>query len=300
MSTADVRVYVPPGHFYSPIVNPADLRGIVLADSQIESSQVPAVEIDLGAMLELWNSSRSLLRECSFPDEPAAGRRYYFKNDFYSFGDAISLYLIIRNFQPRRVIEIGSGFSSACMLDTVEVHNMSPVAFTFIEPFADRLKGLLRATDRTTSVIIEQPVQQVDLKIFDDLRENDILFVDSAHVVKTGSDVNHIFFNILPRLKAGVLIHFHDIFFPFEYGSNWVVKENRSWNETYLLKAFLMYNSAFKIEFFNDCFRRFHRGAIEASCPKFLSNTGGAIWLRKRTGAWQQTSQSSQHFTNGH
>ncbi len=99
--------------------------------------------------------------------------------------------------------------------------------------------------------------------------------------MKTGSDVCHELFDVLPALQPGVFVHFHDIFWPFEYGPNWIVKENRSWNELYGLRTFLMYNDAFEIVFFNDYFARNCRELIEAGYPAMLKNTGGSIWLRK-------------------
>src|SRR5260370_28828390 len=100
--------------------------------------------------------------------------------------------------------------------------------------------------------------------------------------MKTGSDVCHELFEILPRLAPGVLIHFHDIFWPFEYSEAWGIENNLSWNELYGLRAFLMYNDNFEIVFFNDFFRRWRRNLIQETYPKFLHNTGGALWLRKR------------------
>lgn len=283
-----VRLFVPPGHFYSPIVNPAEIDKTALAASAAEMPGVAAIDIDSSAMLQLWNSSREILKECSFPDNAVDGKRYYFENEFYSFGDAITLYMMLRTYKPRRIVEVGSGFSSACTLDTIDEHFKHDVSLAFIEPNSYRLKELLRQQDFARTTIIEKPVQQVDLGLFDALTENDVLFIDSTHVSKTGSDVNHIIFNILPRLNAGVLVHFHDIFFPFEYPSVWAIEQNRSWNEAYLLKAFLMYNPAFQVLFFNDYFARKHGAAIQELCPAFLRNAGGAIWLRKRTGAGER------------
>jgi hypothetical protein len=113
------------------------------------------------------------------------------------------------------------------------------------------------------------------------MQAGDILFIDSTHVMKTGSDVCQELFEILPRLKPGVLIHFHDVFWPFEYPAAWVVQENRSWNELYGLRAFLMYNAAFQVEFFSDFFCQHFRPRIEAEFPTMLKNTGGSLWLRK-------------------
>ena len=118
----------------------------------------------------------------------------------------------------------------------------------------------------------------MDLSVFDALSANDILFVDSTHVSKTGSDVNHLFFEILPRLASGVLVHLHDIFFPFEYPQDWVLG-GRSWNEIYMLRAFLQYNNAFRIVFMNTFLEHFHESRFADRMPLCLKNRGGSIWL---------------------
>jgi hypothetical protein len=99
--------------------------------------------------------------------------------------------------------------------------------------------------------------------------------------MKTASDVCYELFDILPHLAEGVLIHFHDMFWPFEYPASWVLDENRSWNELYGLRAFLMYNQEFEIIFFNDYFLRFEHDMIQEAYPTFLKNPGGSLWLRK-------------------
>jgi hypothetical protein len=124
-------------------------------------------------------------------------------------------------------------------------------------------------------------VQEVSLSVFEVLRNGDFLFIDSSHVMKTGSDVCHELFEILPRLAPGVFIHFHDMLWPFEYSEDWVLRENRSWNELYALRAFLTFNDRFEIVFFNDYFQRFNEPLIQATYPLFLRNSGGSLWLRK-------------------
>ena len=114
---------------------------------------------------------------------------------------------------------------------------------TFIEPHPKLLKSLLKQGDLERIEIVPRPLQDVDLELFESLRANDILFIDSTHVAKIGSDVNRIFFEILPALATGVYVHFHDIFYPFEYPREWIY-EGRAWNEAYMLRAFLMYNAA--------------------------------------------------------
>jgi len=130
--------------------------------------------------------------------------------------------------------------------------------------------------------IIQQNVQQVPVTLFDELRAGDILFIDSTHVLKTGSDVCFELFDILPRLASGVFVHFHDIFWPFEYPREWVISENRSWNEQYALRAFLTRNDAWEIMMFNDYFGLFERPMIASTYPPFLRSFGSALWLRRR------------------
>jgi hypothetical protein len=113
------------------------------------------------------------------------------------------------------------------------------------------------------------------------LEANDILFIDSSHVSKAGSDVNHLFFTVLPRLKPGVLVHVHDVFYPFEYPLGWL-RQGRAWNELYLLRAFLQYNTAFEMLFFNSFLWKHHKEQLAAKLPRMATNPGGSIWLRKR------------------
>ena len=117
---------------------------------------------------------------------------------------------------------------------------------------------------------------------FRSLERNDVLFIDSTHIVKTGSDVLHEMFEILPRLRAGVVVHFHDIFYPFEYPREWVVERNYAWNELYLIRAFLTGNTDWEILFFNDYFAQVESGRVTRSAPEPLANPGGGLWLRRR------------------
>jgi hypothetical protein len=190
---------------------------------------------------------------------------------------------MMRMYKPERIIEVGSGFSSAVMLDTNQLFFNNSLELTFIEPYPqDRLYGLLRAGDKNQVKIYEKGLQQTDPAIFGELNVNDILFIDSTHVSKTGSDVNHAFFNVLPLLKKGVLIHFHDIFYPFEYPEAWVMGSSGfGWNEAYTLRTFLMNNSDYEIVLFNTFMEYFHEDWFRQHMPLCLKNLGGSIWLRK-------------------
>lgn len=177
---------------------------------------------------------------------------------------------------------MGSGYSSCLLLDVRDRLQLSDTAITFIEPYPDLLYRLLRNEQPERARIIGKPVQDVETSRFEALEANDVLFIDSTHVSKIDSDVNHHLFRILPRLKSGVFIHFHDIFYPFEYPREWIFDENRSWNENYILRAFLMHNDQYEIFFFNSALEAKAQDSDRAQCPLFFKNSGGSLWLRKR------------------
>lgn len=231
--------------------------------------------------MKVWERLRPFVASTKFPAKKEEPCRYYVNDDVYPIGDATILRAMILAMKPNRIIEIGSGFSSACMLDALDESGNFEANVTFIEPYAERLLGLLRPADQQRCKIIQQPVQALEVGLFETLEPNDILFIDSTHVLKTGSDVHFELFEILPRLKNGVLIHFHDIHYPFEYPESWIFDQNYSWNEIYALRAFLMYNHEFEVVYFNSFFASAYRELIEQTYPPMLQNTGGSLWLRK-------------------
>jgi hypothetical protein len=276
-----VLLFFPPGHFYSPVVDPRLLEGRIPKVREPVLRDLPGIDLDLDRMTRLWQHRVAAhARTTPFPEGPAPSHRYHFTNPAFGYGDAIILRAMILHHRPRRLIEIGSGWSSACTLDAVSEGRLE-TELTFIEPYPDLLHTVLREGDRERVEIVPLPVQDVPLARFDELGADDILFIDSTHVVKTGSDVVHELGEILPRLKSGVVIHFHDVFYPFEYPHEWAIEENRSWNELYALRAFLAFNEAFEIVFFNDFFAQLARPVLERDCPLFLKNTGASLWLRR-------------------
>ena len=279
LSAGTEKLWVPTGHFYSPIPS----LDLIEADSENIFEIPPAirgVNLNVNRQLELLEAFRKLYPEQPFTPAKTASRRYFFDNPNYSYGDGIALYCMIRHLRPRRIIEVGSGYSSAAMLDVNELFFNNSIACTFIDPYPQLMRSLLKNGDRERIRIIGQKVQDVDANMFRELDESDILFIDSSHVSKTGSDVNYIVFKILPLLKQGVYIHIHDISYPFEYSTDWI-REGRSWNETYLMRAFLQYNRTFDIEYFSSYLMHFHRDVFEMGLPLCLKNEGGHLWLKK-------------------
>jgi hypothetical protein len=166
------------------------------------------------------------------------------------------------------------------MLDTNNNFFNKEIKLTFIEPFPQLLKELIKKNNQAKIDLIELGLQYVDISIFKKLEENDFLFIDSTHVVKCGSDIRYLFSEILPSLKPGVIIHIHDIFYPFEMPDEWL-KEGRYWNENYFLSTFLQYNNSFKILLFSSYIHEQHSDWLQENMPLCLKNKGGHIWLQK-------------------
>ena len=271
----------PIGHFYSPIPDPEEAK--TAADmAEARRGEIPAgIAINDEAMVSLWRELSPFIAEAPFTSSPGPDNRYYYDNLYYVAGDALVLYALLRHKQPGKFIEIGSGFSSAVALDTRDGFG-APKQITCIEPNPERLLSLLNAGDFENTAILEQKVQDTDLTVFLELKDGDILFVDSSHVMKTGSDLNFIMHEILPRLADGVIIHFHGIFWPFEYPREWIVDQNRAWNELYAIRNFLMYNDVFEIQFFNDYFFQMHGKIVSEGGESFIQLSGGSLWLEKR------------------
>jgi len=216
----------------------------------------------------------------NFDDQIHQEQQFYTRNSQFSWLDSRTLFVFLRKIRPAHMIEVGSGFSSLLCADVNVRFLDNTCQFQCIEPYP---REFLVNGVAGISELIVQKVQDVPAKKFESLHSGDILFIDSSHVCKTGSDVNYLYFEVLPRLKPGVLIHVHDIFLPLEYPKEWVIEENRSWNEQYLLKALLMFSSAFEVFFgCSYAFYRFPNLVINAlQLPSGAGFGGGSFWFLK-------------------
>lgn len=270
---------VVPGHFYSPIV---DLNSKKKEErmnlKDIEDSGIN-LNIDYQYSLLFSSSFQEIYKKLPFPDTQSFSFRYFYRNPAFSYSDAICLFFMLISQAPSKVIEVGSGYSSALMLDTFENFFEITPEILFIEPYPALLLSLMNQTEKNCS-ILDQDLQEVPLDTFKTLKSNDILFIDSTHVAKAGSDVNYIFSKILPILNKGVIIHFHDIFYDFEYPASWI-NEGRNWNEIYILRSFLQYNHDYEILLFNSLVNSVYSDEIKAQYPLMSKNHGGGIWIQK-------------------
>lgn len=278
-----IRSFVPQGHFYSPIVDPAELTPRV---AELWPATPEVLGIDFND-----ESHRHILGEVYprfFPDYdypevlPVDGEltQFFTRNDQFSWLDARTLFVLLREWRPRRLIEVGSGFSSLLMADVNRRFLDNSLEVTCVEPYPRQflLNGL-----PGISQLIQAKVQDVPLSTFDVLEAGDVLFIDSSHVAKTGSDVNYLYFQVLPRLRPGVRVHIHDIFLPMDYPREWAIEDNRSWNEQYLLHALLMHSSGFRVLFgsFYANFRYPELVRTALSRPAGLPVGGGSFWIER-------------------
>lgn len=269
----------PAGHYYSPIPSREDVLAYVKSRTT-PTSELPGINLNEQNQRDALDEYASFYQDLPFPEKPTTTHRYYYENGWFSYSDAIFLYCFLRKHAPKKIIEIGSGFSSAVMLDTIDGFFSQRPAVTFIEPYPDRLIGLLRDSDREQVRLIDKRIQDAPLETVLALESGDLLFIDSSHVLKCGSDLQLLMFEILPRLRPGVFVHFHDVFYPFDYPADWLT-EGRYWNENYFLRAFLSYNSDWSIRFFNSYAHFMFSDLIKEKMPLCAKNTGGSIYLQR-------------------
>ena len=249
------------------------------------TSELPQQEdlrLDIKEIMVTFANIAKFYGDLPFSEHTKVGMRYFYENPAFSYGDAIALFGIMRTFGPRRIVEIGSGYSSCLIMDTNDLFFDRKINLLFIDPYPELLQKLLGTDDDFyRAQIRKEALQDVSIELFLELRKGDILFIDSSHVSKLGSDVNDYLFRILPALEPGVVIHIHDIPYPFEYPPDWVLRENRSWNEAYILRAFLQYNYKFKIIYFNHFVYRHFEDQVKIHIPLCLRNCGASLWLQK-------------------
>lgn len=272
--------YRRPGHYYSPIVDVNSLAPYLDRLTGPPKRTLDGIDFHEDEQLKLLEKLVQHYADFPYRETPVEGYRYHFDNTLFRHSDAVHLFCMLKELRPRRLIEVGSGWSSALMLDTNNLLLDNSVDLTFVEPYPEeRLNNLLRSEDTVTLHIKE--VQKIPTSTFAELEAGDILFIDSSHVSKTGSDVNYLYFEILPKLKSGVIIHIHDIFHSMEYPEEWILEHNRGWNEIYLLRAFLMFNSSFRIMLFSSHMEAFHRDWYKKNMPLCLETGGQSIWIKK-------------------
>jgi len=266
--------HVTQDHFYSPAPSVSRLAAALWDGPRYA---IPAFTVDLAHMRDRFDELAVFASELGgIPAD--AEYDYCWNNVFFPNFDAIVYYGLCRRFRPAMVFEIGAGYSTLIALEAAARNGQTRVRC--VEPYPSRVLG--RHANRLES-LIARPVQDVPLTTYADLRSGDVLFVDTSHVSKIGSDLHHILFHVLPALPQGVFVHFHDIFLPREYPREWVIERNWFWNEQYLLLAFLMCNRDFSVLLLNNDFLHTHRDHARRALGGLNAGalSGSSMWLRK-------------------
>jgi predicted O-methyltransferase YrrM len=269
--------HLQPNHFYWPLNSVEFLRDH--PDLWHDRGLPKGVDWNLDRQVAFARELAPFSSELAeIADRPAAvdmGSEITLINGSFSGADASTYYGLVRKLQPRHVVEVGAGWSSIFLAHALE-RNERPAKVTLIEPEPDRrlLNRLPREWEVRSSIL-----QLADPAPFERLKAGDICFYDGSHCVHTASDVNWFFFEILPRLAPGVLVHVHDIFLPDDYHDQWLLGDGLSWNEQYLLQAFLMHNSAYRVRLANHMLFRLREDDARRLHPGW--HDGGSVWLEK-------------------
>ena len=268
--------HVTPVDFYQPI---PDTRTL---DEELwqHTSELVGIDLNTEMQLELLTQQFPRFRKeyDALPHEqPPTAERFYLTNGMFDGTDALAYYCMIRHFQPRRIVEVGSGFSTRLAAEAALQNGATSVIA--VDPHPGEVVS--RGFDGLT-VLEQLCVEKLELAFFDQLDANDVLFIDSSHVTKVGGDVNFLFLEVLPRLKPGVIVHLHDIFLPAGYPRDWVLEKGRFWSEQYLLQAFLTFNDTWEVLLANFYLGSEHRGALKETFPNSPWWGGGSFWMRRK------------------
>ena len=273
-----VGVFPITDHYYEPFFNDKHLKAPLDRDRSL-----PGIDLNDHEQIALLNRFTYQEELASIPyEKPGSELLFYYDNPSLGPGDAEYLYCIVRHFKPARIIEIGSGYSTLMAKQALEKNKVENGGYQCdhicIEPY--EMPWLEKAGVK----VIRELVENVELTLFQSLQENDILFIDSSHIVRPQGDVLFEFLEILPSLKKGVIIHVHDIFSPRDYTRQHLVEDILFWNEQYVLEAFLSCNNQFKIIAALNYLKHHYPAEMMAKMPllrKYPAHEPGSFWMRK-------------------
>jgi predicted O-methyltransferase YrrM len=206
---------------------------------------------------------------------PATPKAFPLINDYFTTPDAEILYAIVQLYRPVKIVEVGSGYSTEIFRRAI-VDAGTKTNLTSIDP--NPRQEIVQHSD---IVVRERVEAAVDWSVFNQLQSNDILFIDSSHIVKIGNDVNWLVLSVVPQVASGVLIHFHDIFLPYEYPREWMVQNRWNWTEQYLVQALLTGNNSFEVLWPGYYLQRTWPN-FDAEFKHWRNSTARSLWLRKR------------------
>ena len=250
----------------------------------LKRSELKGVNLNEKKALELLGIFENKFKKEyeAFPmNETSIPYQYYIKNPMFGSIDAEILYCMIRNFKPRKIIEIGSGYSTRLSAQAIlknQEEDSYKCVLVAIEPYP---QAVLKTGFPGLSELVTKPVQEIPLAKFEELNQNDILSIDSSHVLRTGGDVQYEYLEILPRLQKGVIVQIHDIRLPEDY-PKYRLQQNRFYTEQYLLQAFLAFNNTFEVLWPGHYMELNHPEKLDTAFNRHSQfKTGDSFWMRK-------------------
>ena len=264
-------------HYYEPLINPKKHLLYPLSNDR----KLKGIDFNISEQIKIINSFNYNEELVKFSINKINEVDYFYNNLSFEYGDSEYLYNMIRFYKPKNIIEIGSGYSTRMMVHAVEQNKIKDKMYNCkiqcIEPYEYKTLGKLHVS------IIKERVEKNSLNMYKVLKENDILFIDSSHIIRPQGDVLYEIQNILPSLNKGVIIHVHDIFTPKDYPKEWIMNQ-KLWNEQYLLESFLAFNNSFKIIGSLNYLKHHHWETLASKCPLLKQNKNsepGSFWIKK-------------------
>jgi hypothetical protein len=270
-------------HYYNPIPNLNALKN----DPWLNPTKLVGIDIREEDQVKLLTQFASKFKSeySAFPQKKQSiPYKYYLRNGAFQFVDACILYCMIRQFKPRKIFEIGSGWSTFLSAEALLRNKEETGSLGELVAFEPYPNDTLKAGFPGLSKLIISKVEDINLAKFEELGENDILFIDSSHVLKIGGDVKFLYLEVLPRIQRKVLVHCHDIFLPADYPQSWVVKDHKFWTEQYLLQAFLIFNTSFEVLWAGNYMRLKHPELLKKAFNSFdpTDVLVGSFWMRRK------------------
>lgn len=265
-------LHVTANHFYEPVPDTRALRRTLWKPK----THLPGLDLNVEGQKKL---ATDLTRYTSEFDQLQKTDGYQMGNPSLTPGDAAIYYGLLRSTKPAKILEVGAGYSTLLALSALKrnAKEGKPGSLISVEPYP------LPFVHRPEVRLLKQPVQETDLTEFTQLSRGDVLFIDSSHVVAVGSDVQREILEILPLLKPGVLVHFHDIFMPNEYPEEWIKNKKRFWTEQYLLQAFLSFNDVFKVRWAGNLMQHVAQDTLSKLTTQYDSRQHvlGSFWIER-------------------
>lgn len=261
--------HITPVHFYQPI---PDTRELAAAYPQRHS--LTGIDWREAAQRALLTEIAAFAPETGFPRTASGEATFFLENTMFVGIDPYVYYGLIRKLRPRLILEVGAGFSTLVAAQAAQ--HLPGTRLVAVEPYprdfiAQGAYGIEH---------IGRRAEDLGAAFFDQLQAGDFLFIDSSHVVRTGSDVVFLLLEVLPRLAPGVVIHLHDIFLPDDYPSGWLLEKHNFWTEQYLIHAYLIHNAHIEVLLGNHYLATTCPDEVRAAFPDAGRWTGGSLWLR--------------------